>query len=111
MKRAVVFLSFFLLLGFLSISGTSNIAFAEHGSPPSLEAAVLVCSVSPPPATTITVTAFSNPTSVAITSGEDCATALVALKEAGLVIRAAHSVNTTPLSIVYTLVNAPMDRY
>jgi len=112
MKRAVVFLSFILLLGVGLISGTSNIAFAGRGdwTPSTPEAVILYCtentSTSPP---SFGVTAVSNTTSVTITLPADCAATLVALKGAGLVIRDAHVLNTSPVTIVYTLVNGPME--
>jgi hypothetical protein len=106
MKRTGVFLLSFSLLGVALIAGTGNNAFAAHPSPPPPEAAVLVCQVAAAPVTGITVSNWSNTVaSVPISSGEDCATALAASKEAGLVIRNVQPVNTSPISIVYILVN------
>lgn len=98
LKRTVVFLLSLLLLGVVSMSGTGNIAFA---GPPSPEAAVLLCTVSTSPPG-IHVTAISTTVTVTAT---DCAAALVALRSAGLVIRDIQVLNTSPASVVYTLVN------
>jgi len=110
MKRAVVFLSFFLILGVFLISGTGNTAFAEHGSPPTPAVAIVICAPGGNGVTApdIGPVAYSfDPTTLAtVAAGEDCSALLVALKEAGLVIRDAHVLNTSPaVSIVYTLVN------
>jgi len=103
MKKTVVLLSF-LLVGVIAICGASNNAFAQWSwSPPSPEAAVLMCSVS---SQTFTVTAVSNTTSAPITAGEDCAKALAALESAGIVIRDIQVLNTNPPSVLYTLVKA-----
>jgi len=104
MKRAVMFLLSFLLLGAVAISGTYNNAFAWHGSPPSEEVVIVICSVS---GSAFNVTAVSNPLSstVPISPGNDCATDLTALKNAGLVIRNVQPLNTSPPSVVYTFVN------
>jgi len=113
MKRAVVFLSFFLLLGVVSISGTGNIAFAATYTPPPLPTpgvVVLYCTVSStttPPS--FIVSAVSIDTTASITLPTDCAAALVTLKEAGFVIRDDQALNTNPVSIVYTLVNRLME--
>jgi len=107
MKRTVVFLLSLLLLAAVSISGTGNIAFA-HPSSSTPEVAVLICQpviTSPAPAISFPVVAFSNATSVPISAGNDCATDLLALKNAGLVIKDIKVLNTTPPSVVYTLVN------
>ena len=114
MKRAVVFLSFFLLLGVVLISGTGNIAFAERGdwSPSTPEAVILYCTeTTSTPTPSFTVTAISNATSVATPPlPADCAATLVTLKDAGLVIRDVHALNTSPaVSIIYTLVNGHMN--
>lgn len=110
MKRIVVFLLSFSLLVIVSIFGTGNYAFAGHYPPFSPEVVVLICSVTTPSTTsalTFTVTAFSSSTtSVKIGLGDDCATDLVALENAGLGIRDIQALtSSTPASVVYTLVN------
>jgi hypothetical protein len=107
MKRIVVFLLSLLLLGVVLIPGTGNIAFADHASHHS-QVAVLICSpvtTTPPPTITFPVTAFSNTTTVSITVGEDCGTALAALQNAGLVIKNIKVLDTSTPSVVYTLMN------
>jgi len=102
MKKPGMFFFCFLLLGVALIAGTGNNAFAAPLAPPSVEAAVLVCQAST--GTGITVSNWSDTVaSVAITSGEDCASALVALREAGLALTSVQPVNTSPISIIYIL--------
>jgi len=106
MKRTVVFVLFFLLL-VVFVSGT---AFAgREWSPPSPAAVILCCTQT---ATSFQVAAIDNTTTVSITPvpGADCAETLVTFKENGLVIRSVQVLNTTPISIYYTLVNAAMEK-
>ena len=102
MKRTAVFLLSLLLLGVVSMSGTGNIAFAGHGSPPTPEAAVVLCQAS---GTTFTATNISMTSMPPITAPTDCAGAIVALKGDGLVIRDVQVLNTSPVAVVYTFVN------
>ena len=120
MKRIVVFLVSFLLLVFVSISGSGNNAFAKdhNWSPPPPQVVNLVCSVittndptTDPPTTksAFQVLAFSETTNVtaALKVGDECAMDLANLLAAGLKIK---NVQAVPMaagngSVVYTLVN------
>ncbi len=108
MKRTGLLLSCFLVLGIALITGTGTGAFAAgpnpfagRFAPPPPQAAILVCQVT---GNGITVSDWSNTTSVAISASEDCAAAIAALEGAGLGIRNVQSLNSYPISIIYTLV-------
>ena len=111
MKRIAVLLSFLLLVS-IAILGSGNNAFANHQNytPPPPEVVIVVCSVVTPPTGTpplmFAVSAFSPNTNTTITPNEDCATALVALKGTGLVIKDIQVLtSSSPAAVVYTLVN------
>jgi len=101
MKRTGLFFSCFLLLGIALVAGAANNAFAARGTPPVPQTAILVCQVS---GTGIIVSDYSNTSSVVVSASEDCAAALAALEGAGLGIRNVQSLNSFPISIIYTFV-------
>jgi hypothetical protein len=105
MKGIIVFL--LSLLVFVSIAGSSNIAFAkDHGSSSAAAVAILDCTVSAPPAITVSAFSITNVT-VTIAPSDDCAADLAALLNAGLKVKNVQTLGTT--NVVYTLVNGFWD--